>query len=76
MDELQKLAYESTLQRLREAFPDTPSPFVSQIAKYLRCHPTRLTRHKSFRDLTVGDRRKSMTLENLALWQCKFTKGA
>lgn len=72
MNEAQKLAYEATLQRLREAFPDDPAPSIRQASRYLRCDRYSLTKHKSFRSLTFGDTHKRITLENLALWQCKI----
>lgn len=73
MDDIQKLAYESTLHRLREAFPDNPAPYISQVARYLGCERYALTKHKDFRVLTFGDKRRRITLENLTLWQCRLT---
>lgn len=73
MTEMQKLAYESTLQRLREAFPDNPAPFIAQVATYLKCHRYALTGDRSFAKLTYGNRRKRISLENLAIWQCRIS---
>lgn len=72
MDDLQRIAYNATLQRLREQFPDNPAPYVSQVAKYLKCERYALTKHKGFRDLTFGDKQRRITLESLAMWECRI----
>lgn len=72
MDEMQKLAYESTLQRLRDSFPDNPAPYVSHVAKYLKCSMYALLDDRAFRRLTYGKTQKRITLENIAAWQCRL----
>lgn len=73
MDDLQKLAYGATLSRLREAFPDNPAPSIRQVSIHLKCDRYSLTKSKEFRKLTFGDTHKRITLESLAMWQCKLT---
>lgn len=72
MTEMQKLAYEATLERLREAFPEDRALSLKRAAAYLQCRPYNLTKHKAFLALTFGDSHKSITLENLALWECRI----
>jgi len=72
MTDTQKTAYDATLQRLYRDFPENPAPYISQVANYLKCESYALTKHRDFRDLTFGNKRRRITLENLALWQCKI----
>lgn len=74
MNEAQKLAYDAMLARLQEAFPGNPQPYVSQVAKYLRCSMYTLLGDKGFRQLTFpqNKRHKRISLENIAAWQCRL----
>lgn len=72
MTDIQKLSYEATLRHLREEFSDNPAPSISRVAKYFGCTRYALTKHKDFQVLTFGDKQRRITLENLALWQCRI----
>ena len=73
MNETQKYAYDATLARLRDAFPDNPQPYVSQVAKYFRCSMYTLLEDREFKRFTFPQNKtqKRISLENIAAWQCK-----